>query len=183
MGSREIHGSIKKAVDAGIGYMPSDRRSEGILDTMSVGQNITVANMDHFVTGVFLDRSKENTCVNEYIDRLKIKTPSGNTLIVNLSGGNQQKAILARWLSRKPDIIIMEQPTRGIDVGAKQEIYRIMRDLADEGVSILVISDEMPELIGLSNRIIMMRKGTVTGEIDCNKEAKLNEKHIIQYIT
>ena len=183
VGGRKIQGSIKKAVEAGIGYMPSDRRSEGILDTMTVGQNITVANMDHFVSGAFLDRTKENACVNEYIDRLKIKTPSGNTLIVNLSGGNQQKAILARWLSRKPDIIIMEQPTRGIDVGAKQEIYRIMRDLANEGVSILVISDEMPELIGLSNRIIMMRKGAVTGEIDCKKEAKLNEKHIIQYIT
>ena len=100
----------------------------------------------------------------------------------SLSGGNQQKAILARWLSRKPDIIIMEQPTRGIDVGAKQEIYRIMRDLADEGVSILVISDEMPELIGLSNRILTMRKGVITGEIDC-KEDIPNENDIIQHIT
>lgn len=183
VGEQRIHSSIKKAVDAGIGYMPSDRRSEGILDTMTVGQNITVANMDHFVTGGFLDRAKENQCVSEYIERLRIKTPSGNTLIVNLSGGNQQKAILARWLSRKPDIIIMEQPTRGIDVGAKQEIYRIMRDLANEGVSILVISDEMPELIGLSNRILMMRRGMITGEIDCKKEVRLNEKHIIQHIT
>jgi ribose transport system ATP-binding protein len=182
-GGKNIHNSVKKAVDAGIGYMSSDRRAEGVLDKMTVGQNITVANLDSFVTRGFLNKSKENECVNEYIDRLKIKTPSGNTLIVNLSGGNQQKALLARWLSRKPDIIIMEQPTRGIDVGAKQEIYRIMRDLAGEGVSILVISDEMPELIGLSNRILTMRKGTITGEIDCQKEAKPNEKHIIKYIT
>lgn len=181
-GNKVVNSSIKKAVEAGIGYLPSDRRSEGILDTMSVGQNITVANLDHFITGVFLSKSKENDCVNEYIERLKIKTTSGKTPIINLSGGNQQKAILARWLSRKPDIIIMEQPTRGIDVGAKQEIYRIMRDLADEGVSILVISDEMPELIGLSNRILTMRKGVITGEIDC-KEDIPNENDIIQHIT
>ena len=182
-GSKVIRGSVRKAVDAGIGYMPSDRRSEGILDTMSVGQNITAANLDHFVSNGFLNKAKEKECVDEYIDRLKIKTYSGNTLIVNLSGGNQQKAILARWLSRKPDIIIMEQPTRGIDVGAKQEIYKIMRDLANEGVSILVISDEMPELIGLSNRILAMRKGMITKEIDCEKEEKPDEKFIIQYIT
>lgn len=101
---------------------------------------------------------------------------------MNLSGGNQQKVILAHWLSLKPRILLMEQPTRGIDVGAKQEIYRLMRELANEGISILVVSDEMPELIGLCNRIVTMRRGAVTGEIDCQKEVKPNERDIIRYI-
>lgn len=180
---KKIAGNIEKAVEAGIGYLPSDRRAEAILNTMSVGHNITIANLENFEAKGFLSNLKEKACVDDYIERLKIKTPSAKTLITNLSGGNQQKVILARWLSCKPNIIIMEQPTRGIDVGAKQEIYKIMRDLADEGISIIVISDEMPELIGLSNRILTMRKGTITGELDCQKEEEINEKNIIQYIT
>lgn len=180
----KLGNSIGAAVSAGLGYLPSDRRNEGILENLSVAINTTIANLDNYKrSGGFIDRGKEQEAVQEYIRRLSIKTPSGKTKIVNLSGGNQQKVILARWLIRKPKILLMEQPTRGIDVGSKQEIYKLMRELANQDLSILVMSDEMPELIGLCNRIIMMRQGVVTGEMDCQKEEKPNEQEIIKYIT
>lgn len=179
----QLGNSIALAVKAGIGYLPSDRRNEGILGVLSVITNTTIANLDNFTRALgFIDQRREQQGVDDYISRLKIKTPSGRTKIMNLSGGNQQKVILARWLSLKPRILLMEQPTRGIDVGAKQEIYRLMRELANEGISILVVSDEMPGLIGLCNRIVTMRRGAVTGEIDCQKEVKPNERDIIRYI-
>ena len=104
--------------------------------------------------------------VKDSIAKLKIKTPSGKTLIQSLSGGNQQKVIIARWLANNPDILIMDEPTRGIDVGAKYEIYQIMIDLVKQGKSIIMISSEMPELIGMSNRIIVMCNGHITGEVE-----------------
>lgn len=180
----QLGNSVTAAVAAGLGYLPSDRRNEGILDTLSVTTNTTIANLDSFtIKGGFIDRRREEKGVDDYIKRLRIKTPSGKTKIMNLSGGNQQKVILARWLSRKTSVLLMEQPTRGIDVGAKQEIYKLMRELAREGLSILVVSDEMPELIGLCNRIVTMKRGVMTGEVDCQKEEKPSENDIIHYIS
>lgn len=176
--------NIKDSVAAGIGYIPSDRRNEGILGNLSVGVNITVSNIDKYVLKCgLIGAHQELQDIKKYIEKLKIKTPSGKTCIANLSGGNQQKVILARWLSRRPVVLLMEQPTRGIDVGAKQEIYRLMRQLAADGISQIVVSDEMPELIGLCNRILTMRKGKITEEVSCQKEEKPNEKDIIKYIS
>jgi ribose transport system ATP-binding protein len=179
-----LQNKVSAAVEAGIGYLPSDRRSEGILSSLSVTANTTIANLNNYLKlGIYINKYKERQAVDDFIFKLKIKTPSGKTKMMNLSGGNQQKVILARWLCRKPSILLMEQPTRGIDVGAKQEIYRLMRELVNQGISILVMSDEMPELIGLCNRIIMMKNGRITGELNCQKEEKPNEQQIIQYIT
>jgi ribose transport system ATP-binding protein len=179
-----LQNKIAAAVNSGIGYLPSDRRADGIMAGLSVITNTTIANLESYVkAGLYLNKYSEQHTMDEFIKKLRIKTPSGKTKIMNLSGGNQQKVILARWLCRKPSILLMEQPTRGIDVGAKQEIYRLMRELVNQGISILVMSDEMPELIGLCNRILTMKQGRITSEIDCQKEEKPNEQQIIQHIT
>ena len=119
-----------------------------------------------------IDQKKVDAVVKDSIQKLNIKTPSGKTLIQSLSGGNQQKVIIARWLANNPDIPIMDEPTRGIDVGAKYEIYQIMIDLVKQGKSIIMISSEMPELIGMSNRIIVMCNGHITGEVEGKKQPR-----------
>ena len=113
-----------------------------------------------------INKAKVDDVVKDSIAKLNIKTPSGKTLIQSLSGGNQQKVIIARWLANNPDILIMDEPTRGIDVGAKYEIYQIMIDLVKQGKSIIMISSEMPELLGMSNRVIVMCNGRITGELE-----------------
>jgi ribose transport system ATP-binding protein len=118
----------------------------------------------------WIETGKENKIVNEEISNLQIKTPTDRQLVQNLSGGNQQKVVLAKWLATKCDILVFDEPTRGIDVGAKQEIYKLMRSLAEQGKSIIMISSEMPELLGMSDRIVVMHEGWVKGELDA-KEA------------
>ncbi len=131
----------------------------------SCRENFGLPNLDRFVRGLFLDQRRERKEFSGFIDSLKIKTSSQEQLTMNLSGGNQQKVVLAKWLARNADIMIFDEPTRGIDVGTKYEIYLLMNRLADEGKTIIMISSELPEILGLSDRIIVMHEGRVKGEI------------------
>ena len=154
------------AIDDSIGMITEDRRGTGILGCLSINDNTAIASYKHYTNAGVIDQKKVDAVVQDSIKKLNIKTPSGKTLIQSLSGGNQQKVIIARWLANNPDILIMDEPTRGIDVGAKYEIYQIMIDLVKQGKSIIMISSEMPELIGMSNRIIVMCNGHITGELE-----------------
>ena len=161
--------NIKKpedAIDNSIGMITEDRRGTGILGCLSINDNTAIASYKNYTNSGVIDQKKVDAVVKDSIQKLNIKTPSGKTLIQSLSGGNQQKVIIARWLANNPDILIMDEPTRGIDVGAKYEIYQIMIDLVKQGKSIIMISSEMPELIGMSNRIIVMCNGHITGEVE-----------------
>ncbi|MCL1796112.1 MAG: sugar ABC transporter ATP-binding protein [Clostridia bacterium] len=154
------------AVSHGIGYLSEDRKAFGLAIGLSVRDNVVMAAIEEFTRGVFMDDAKADRTAREYIDLLSIKTPSTSQLVRNLSGGNQQKIVLAKWLIRNCDILIFDEPTRGIDVGAKSEIYQLMRQLADSGKSIVMISSEMPELLRMADRIVVMCEGVVTGELD-----------------
>ena len=161
----EIH-SPQDAVKHGIGYLSEDRKRYGIVVGKTVAENSTMASLKDFVKGLFIDKKKENEATQKYIDRLKTKTPSVDQLVVNLSGGNQQKVVVAKWLVKNCDILIFDEPTRGIDVGAKSEIYHLMNELAAEGKSIIMISSEMTEILRMSDRIVVMCEGRKTAEID-----------------
>ncbi len=168
----------KDAIRAGIGLITEDRRGTGIFGVLSIADNVSIASLDKYVdAGVVLNDAKIEKLVNDNVAKLSIKTPSSKTLIQSLSGGNQQKVIISRWLANDPDILIMDEPTRGIDVGAKYEIYQIMIDLAKQGKAIIMISSEMAELIGMSDRIVVMCNGKVTGEVSGEEATQENIMH------
>jgi ribose transport system ATP-binding protein len=152
------------AIRRGIGLLTEDRKSQGLLLNMTVRENITLANLARIVRAGFISRSVERNGVRPLVEGLRIKTPSLEQSILNLSGGNQQKTIVARWLFTESRFLIFDEPTRGIDVGAKAEIYQLIVDLAAQGKSILVISSELPEILGLCHRIYVMREGSIAGE-------------------
>ena len=171
----------KDAIDHGIAMLTEDRRGSGIMGVLSVADNISVASLNKYVDyGFMLNTKKIDELVEENRRKMNIKTPSGKTLIQSLSGGNQQKVLIGRWLANNPDVLILDEPTRGIDVGAKYEIYCIIADLAKQGKSIIMISSEMGELIGMSDRIMVMCDGRITGFID-GKEA--NQENIMALAT
>ena len=171
----------KDAIDHGIAMLTEDRRGSGIMGVLSVADNISVASLNKYVDyGFMLNTKKIDELVEENRRKMNIKTPSGKTLIQSLSGGNQQKVLIGRWLANDPDVLILDEPTRGIDVGAKYEIYCIIADLAKQGKSIIMISSEMGELIGMSDRIMVMCDGRITGFID-GKEA--NQENIMALAT
>lgn len=160
----------REAIKDGLGMITEDRRGTGILGCLSISDNVGISSLNQFLNlGIVLDHKKIAQVVNDSIAKLRIKTPSMRELIRSLSGGNQQKVIIARWLASNPDILIMDEPTRGIDVGAKYEIYQIMLDLAKQGKGIIMISSEMAELIGMSDRIMVMCNGKLTGEISADE--------------
>ena len=165
-GEKVTINSPKDAVQLGIGYLSEDRKRYGIILGKSVSDNSTMAHLKHFVKGLFIDKKAETEITNEYIKRLNTKTPSTDQLVVNLSGGNQQKVVLAKWLIKDCDILIFDEPTRGIDVGAKSEIYQLMNELVAQGKSIIMISSEMTEILRMSDRVIVMCEGRKTAEID-----------------
>lgn len=174
--------NTKKAVSNGIGYVASDRLSAGIMGDLSERVNCSIAAQNVFANRGILNTIKETNDTRAYIKKLNIKTPSINTLIATLSGGNQQKVLLGRWLYKKSKLLLLDQPTRGVDVGAKREIYQMIRDLTREGMAIILISDERSELIGLANRILVFSEGTLTKEFQCDAEAKPDENDIIRYM-
>jgi L-arabinose transport system ATP-binding protein len=153
------------AIAAGIGLAPEDRKGQALLLLRSVADNITLCVADRIARLGFCSRSAEQRIAGEQAARMRIKSPSLDQLVSKLSGGNQQKVVLGRWLARAPRVLILDEPTRGIDVGAKAEIYQLIAQLAGEGIAILVISSELPELIGLSDRILVMAGGGVAGEV------------------
>lgn len=155
------------AINKSIALLTEDRRGTGILGVLPVSDNVAIASLNqHLIAGLVLNERKIERLVQDNVKKLSIKTPSSKTLIQSLSGGNQQKVLVSRWLANDPDVFILDEPTRGIDVGAKYEIYCIIADLAKQGKSILMISSEMGELIGMSDRIMVMCDGRMTGIID-----------------
>ena len=166
------------AMNAGIGLITEDRRGNGIFGCLSIKDNVGVSIYNKYLNaGFVLNHKKINEIVTSSIKKLSIKTPSMKEHISNLSGGNQQKVIVARWLANDPDVLIMDEPTRGIDVGAKYEIYQIMIELAKQGKAIVMISSEMAELIGMSDRIVVMCDGRVTGEVSGEEATQENIMH------
>lgn len=156
----------KDAINNGIAMLTEDRRATGILGVLSIADNVSIASLNQYlIGGIMLDDAKIEKLVQENVAKLSIKTPSSKTQIQSLSGGNQQKVLISRWLANSPDVFIMDEPTRGIDVGAKYEIYCIIAEMAKQGKSIIMISSEMSELIGMSDRIMVMCDGRVTGFI------------------
>ncbi len=170
-GTIEVNGkrvkirSPEDAVEKGIGYLSEDRKRYGLAINLSVKDNTVMATYDMFQRGLFVYAKKVRIVTQEYIDKLSIKTPSLEQLLRNLSGGNQQKVVVAKWLIRNCDILIFDEPTRGIDVGAKSEIYTLMNELTRQGKSIIMISSELPEILRMSDRILVMCEGRITGEL------------------
>jgi ribose transport system ATP-binding protein len=161
--------SPKDAIAHGIGLLPEDRKNQGLSLIATVKENISLASLSRFVNKFILKAETEKNIVNDYIKHLKIKTPSYLAEAGSLSGGNQQKVVLAKWLCSQAKIVIFDEPTRGIDVGAKVEIYKLMLDLARSGGAIIMISSELPEVLGMSDRILVMREGRIVAEFDhCN---------------
>ena len=170
------------AMNAGIGLITEDRRGNGIFGCLSIKDNVGVSVYNKYLkAGFVLDHKKINTVVDDSIKKLRIKTPSMKEHIANLSGGNQQKGIVARGLANDPDVLIMDEPTRGIDVGAKHEIYEIMNDLAKQGKAIIMISSEMAELLGMSDRVCVMCNGRLTGEI--TEKEEMSQANVMQFAT
>lgn len=165
------------AVKCGIGYLSEDRKRYGIVVGKTVAENSTMASLENFMKGIFIDKKKENETAQQYVETLKTKTPSVDQLVVNLSGGNQQKVVIAKWLVRNCDILIFDEPTRGIDVGAKSEIYQLMSELAAQGKSIIMISSEMTEILRMSDRIVVMCEGKKTGELDISEATQERIMH------
>lgn len=155
----------KDAIRAGIGYVTEDRKGEGLILKLGVDENITLAALDGFRKGIHLNLGKENNTVKEYVKKLNVKTPSIYQKVENLSGGNQQKVVLAKWLLSKCKVLILDEPTRGIDVGAKIEVYNLINELAREGKAILVITSEIPELLGICDRVVVMARGRMSGSL------------------
>jgi ABC-type sugar transport system ATPase subunit len=158
--------SPQDAIRLGIGLMPEDRKGQGLILAQALRNNMTLANLKELSSLGFVRRGDERSLVDEYIRRFEIRTPSQEQRIVNLSGGNQQKVVISKWLMVKPRILIMDEPTRGIDVGAKSDIYDLMRQLAASGISIIMISSEFPELLAMSDRIVCLTEGRVTGVLE-----------------
>jgi inositol transport system ATP-binding protein len=164
-GKKSVITRPKQAIDSGITMASEDRRLEGLVLCRSVRENISLPNLRKLSRGLFLDLRAETKAVSSMIERLRIKVSSGSTAAGNLSGGNQQKVVLAKWLLRNVKVMILDEPTRGIDVGAKYEIYRMITDLVRSGIAVIMISSEMQEIMGMSDRVIVMSQGIVTGEL------------------
>jgi ribose transport system ATP-binding protein len=163
----------RDAIDQGIFLAPENRRTEGLVVEMSVRENISLPSLENFSTFGLINRKRETEIAKQQVDSLKVKTPGVETRVLNLSGGNQQKVVLGKWLAMIPRVMILDEPTRGIDVGAKAEIYRLMRELADAGAVILMISSDMEEVLNVSDRIAVMHEGEISGVLeraDCNEE-------------
>ena len=153
------------AIQNGMGFVTEERKKDGLVLILPVEENIALASRKQNSVGLLANLKKQKATAEEYVEHIRIKTPSIRQLAENLSGGNQQKVVLAKWLSAKARIIIFDEPTRGIDVGAKAEVYHLMNQLLEEGVCIIMISSELPEIIGMSDRVVIMRDGAIGGEL------------------
>jgi D-xylose transport system ATP-binding protein len=163
-GNRVDTSTPLKAIRAGLAMVPEDRKQHGIVADLDVGQNITLSILASFARRTRVDRERELVAVNEQIARLQIKTASPFLPITSLSGGNQQKAVLSKMLLTKPQVLILDEPTRGVDVGAKYEIYKLMYELAKQGMAIIMVSSELPEVLGISDRVLVMGEGQLRGD-------------------
>lgn len=174
-----IH-SPQDAIRHGIALLTEDRKQQGLILQMSVAENITLPVLHRLTRGLFTNRRKEHALAQTFVRNIAIKTPSLNQLAINLSGGNQQKVVLSKWMATNPKVLIFDEPTRGIDVGAKVEIYKLMNQLAQQGVAILMISSELPEVLGMSDRIMVIHEGKIAGFLN---RGEATEENIMEYAT
>lgn len=172
--------SPKQAIDAGIALVTDDRKDEGLILDLSVFENLLLPFYRRSSKGGIVKNKILYPIADKWIDSLKVKTPNKEARVGNLSGGNQQKVVLGKWLQMEPKLIILNEPTRGIDIGAKHEIYKIIKNLTDQGISVILISSEMPELLGMAHRIIVMHEGEITGEL---MAAEATQEKIFKYAT
>ena len=164
---KEVHlKSARDAIEAGIAYVTEDRKGNGLVLGKSIAINTTMARMEKVCKNGIINVDRENASAEEYREKLRTKTPTVQQNVGNLSGGNQQKVLLAKWMFADPDVLILDEPTRGIDVGAKYEIYCIMNDLVAQGKSVIMISSEMPEILGMCDRVYVMNEGSMVAEMD-----------------
>lgn len=170
--------SYRDAIKKGIAYLTEDRKSEGIFLNLSIKQNISTACLEKVSKGIWINANSERNWAKKFAEKLRIKLSDINQKATSLSGGNQQKIVIAKWLSIGPKLIFMDEPTRGIDVGAKSEIHNMLRSLSNEGIGIIVISSELPEIIGMCDRVIVMAEGRITGELGVSE---LTEKNIMMF--
>lgn len=161
--------SVEDSIKKGIVYLTEDRKSQGLILIDNIKNNITLPSLKKISKNGVIDRSREIFIAKDYMKKLRIKAPNIEQKTGNLSGGNQQKVMLARWIFADPDVLILDEPTRGIDVGAKYEIYTIINELASKGKSVIVISSDLPEVLGLSDRIYVMNEGKFVGELSKNE--------------
>lgn len=167
----------KGAIDAGIALCPESRKEQGLVLIQDIDYNITISILKEILRGIKLDKNKNNEIVDGYCKKLRVKTPSYFQKVKNLSGGNQQKVVLAKWLATKPKVLILDEPTRGIDVGAKQEIYQLIKEMASTGIGVILVSSELPEIINLSHRVVIMREMQQVGILE-NED--INQETIIK---
>ena len=177
-GKRISKSNPKAAKEAGIAFLTEDRKEEGLTIDFTVKSNIVMANLDKIKKGLFLNNRTENEIADKYIAAIKVKTPSRMQKVLNLSGGNQQKVVVAKWFNTDSDIIIMDEPTRGIDVGAKLEIYEIINELVSSGKAVIMISSELPEVIGMSDRVLVMKNDAIAAELSGEQ---INAVDIMRY--
>lgn len=171
--------SPKDAIKNGIAYLSEDRKKEGLVLQMSVGENMSLCNLKKYEKAAFkINKKYEYSHVSEYINKLLIKTTGFNQKVKNLSGGNQQKVVIAKWVMLSPKVLIVDEPTRGIDVGAKKEIYDVLNDLKKMGKAIILISSDMPEIVGICDRVIVMHEGIITGKL---KREDASQENIMKY--
>ena len=170
----------KEAIENKVAYVSEDRKRDGLILEQDVKQNITIASLRQLVRHLVIDRNEEISISERYRKELTIKTSSVDTEVKTLSGGNQQKVSLAKWLMSKPDVLILDEPTRGIDVGAKFEIYTLMNRLVEQGMSIIMISSELPEVLGMSDRVYVVSGGGIAGELS---GAEATQENIMRFAT
>jgi ribose transport system ATP-binding protein len=169
--------SPREAVETGLAYLSEDRQGKGLIMNFDIPQNITLISLHKYIRGL-ISRKREVSQAREYVKRFDIKAASLQTHLINLSGGNQQKVYLSKWMDTEPEILILDEPTRGIDVNTKKEIYHFIQSLTDHGLAVIVISSEMEEIIGLANRVVVMRAGSVMGTLEGED---INEEEIMYY--
>jgi ribose transport system ATP-binding protein len=181
-GKRLSPGSPGDAVASGEGHIPIDRRSEGLALGMTVAENVNLLVLNRLKTGGLISPAQEKSNALRWIEECRIKTPSAGTLCANLSGGNQQKTVIAKWLSSRVKLLILDHPTRGVDVGAKDDIYKLIRRLAQDGIGMVIMCDTLEEDIGLCNRMLVMKDGRLVGEVPCPPRKKPSPQDIIGLI-
>lgn len=175
--------SPSDAISAGIGYVPEDRKDQGLFLEMSCRKNIVLNTLKRDAKAGIVNWVSVNLLAQKAVENFNIRLANLELRALDLSGGNQQKLLLARWLAIKPRILMLDEPTRGVDIGAKSEIYKIMSELAAQGVAILMVSSELPEVVGMSDRVLVMREGRLVGELDDSPGKKITQENIMHYAT
>ena len=164
-GKKVKYRTFADAIHDGLGLIPEDRKLQGLVQRMTVKRNTTLVNLKGVIKGGIIRKSLEDKYSEEYCKKLHVVTPSMETMVMNLSGGNQQKVVIAKWLFKGSEILFLDEPTRGIDVGAKAEIYRLINQMVQEGKTVIMISSEMPEILGMCDRIMVLHEGHKMGEL------------------